>query len=225
MSVFVPVSNGLQVTYQFQDATGDINENVFWVQRSGAWSVSLVTAMLEAMANWFANGDGTHSYQKIMSSSCSLVAMAGRDFTTQHGISIINQVGLPAAGTGASTAIAAGTTKALTHRTGLAGKSYRGRTFLCGIDSGAVPVPDSGEILASFMTNAVAAFTALIGVPPAADAEATLVVCSRYYQPGGPGTPTVPRSAGVTTPITSFGYSTLNVDFQRRRAPGHARHH
>lgn len=224
MTAFVPAVNTAEIAMSFTDVTGDENINKFDVLRSSAWSATSLLNMMDAFITWFTAGNGSTSYQKLMSSSCALTAVKGRDLTTQHGLSLVTNTGLPIAGTGASSSIAAGLSKAVTHRTGLAGKSYRGRTFLAGIDSGAVPAPDSGEIDASYMSNVVNAFSALIEAVPAADAACTWVVLSRWYQPGGPNTPSVPRATGVMTPITSVGYATLNVDFQRRRAPGHARH-
>lgn len=224
MATFVPAVNVAEIAMSFTDVTGDENINKFDVLRSSPWTNTTLLAMMNAFTSWFTTGDGTHTYQKVVSSGCNLVAIKGRDLTTQHGISLVSNTGLPQAGLGSATAVAAGTTKAVTHRTGLAGKSFRGRTFLCAIPSGAVPSPQSGLIVASFMTDVISAFTSLITAVSTADAACSLVVLSRYYQPGGPNTPTVPRATGVMTPITSMGYSTLNVDFQRRRAPGHARH-
>ena len=224
MAVFVPSVNGLKVALEFTDVTGDQNVNTFWVKNTAAWTATSADTMLDAFITWFHTLVSGESYQNLMSSDCSLVAVSGRDFTTQHGISIVTNTGLPLAGTGAAPAIAAGTTKAITARTGLAGKSYRGRTYLAGVESAAVPSAELGKINASYVNAAVTAFTALISDVTTAIATCTLIVNSQFYQPGGPNTPSVPRATAVQTPIIAFGYSDLNVDFQRRRAPGHARH-
>jgi hypothetical protein len=224
MGVFVPAVNTLEVALHITDTTGDDNVNTFWVSRTAAWTPTLMDAMLSAFVFWFQNGDTVHTYQNAMSSSASLTSVTGRDFTTQHGMSRVYQTGLPVAGTGSANAIAAGTTKALTARTGLAGKSYRGRTFLAAVDALAVPDPDDGLITGTYVADAILAFNSLIPSVTSIDALAKLVVASRYYQPGGPNTPTVPRATAVLTPITSYGNHDLFVDFQRRRAPGHARH-
>lgn len=223
--MFVPALNTMEVALHIKDVNGDDNVNTFWVKRTVAWTEAGMNTVLEAFTSWFETGDGTTSYGKNMSSVSSLESVTGRDFTTQHGFSVVNQVGLPYVGEGASTAVAAGLTKAITSRTGLAGKSYRGRTFLCSMEAAAIPTPENGQMDATHLTNFVLAFTPLIADVTSADADSTLVVASRYYQPGGPLTPTVPRATAVLTPVTSFGYASNNYDFQRRRAPGHARHH
>lgn len=225
MAVFVPAVNGLEVGLHFTDQNNDENVNVFWVQNSAAWTATSVMTMLDAFITWFHTGDGTHTYASEMATVVALTSVTGRDFTTQHGISLVDQSGLPITGTAAVAPVAAGTTKALTARTGLAGKNFRGRTYVAGLQSGAVPVPSNGLVLASAMSTLVSAFNALPAAVTAAIATCHLVVCSRFYQPGGPGTPTVPRATAVMTPVTVFGYHDLNVDFQRRRAPGHQRHH
>jgi hypothetical protein len=223
MATFIPVLNGLEVGLHFTDVNNDDEVNVFWVKRSAPWTGALITTMLDAFITWFGTGDGTHSYQKLISLTISLSKVTGRDYTTQNGLSLVSQYTLPLAGTDANDMIAAGTTKAVTHRTGLAGKSYRGRTFLCGITDGAVPDPDLGVIQGSYMTNVVNAFEPLIAAVTAADAEAVLAVVSRYGGVPTVGGKSVPRATGISNPVTSFGYSDLNIDFQRRRAPGHSR--
>src|ERR1017187_9944009 len=137
----------------FTDFNGDFQENEFWVKNSVPWTGASILAMLDAFTTWFQTGDGTQSYMNNMSNSVSLVSEAGRDNTTQHGLSVISNAGLPVAGTVAHPAIQAGCTKSLTARTGLAGKSYRGRTFLIGIDETEVPVPEAGVISATYMTH------------------------------------------------------------------------
>lgn len=210
----------------FTDYTGDENINKWNVQNSVAWTPATLLSMMGAFGSWFTTGDGGggHTYQKLVSNTCSLTSIKARDLTTVNGISIVSNAGMPIVGTVAGPAIAAGTTKAITHRTGLAGKSFRGRTFLVGVDASHVPIPESGKIDAAFVANAILAFTPLIAAVAANLATCTLVVLSRYGGTPPIGGHSVPRVTGVMTPITAFGFADLNVDFQRRRAPGHARH-
>jgi len=223
MPAFVPVANGLQLALEFSSA-GDTNENVFWVKRSTPWTLGAIQTMCGAFVTWFQTGDGTNSYKVQMSHDVSLVAIAARDHTTINSLSTVYQAGLPIVGGLAVPQIQLGCTKSFTARTGLAGKNYRGRMYAVGITTTSANPPDVGTVLSAYAESMRLALDSLPAAVAAADANSALVVCSRYYQPGGPGTPTVPRAAGVTTPITSYGYADLNVDFQRRRAPGHARH-
>jgi len=222
---YIPAVNCLEVALSFTDVTGDENINKFNVLKSAPWDAAHITTMLDAFITWFTVGDGSNAYQDLISNTCNLVAVKGRDLTTASSASLVTNAGLPIAGSYASVSIAPGLTKAVTHRTGLAGKSFRGRTFLVGIPLDETPSITDGIINAGFMATALLAFDSLLGAVTAADAAATLVVLSRYGGAPPIGGHSVPRATGLMTPITSFGYSTLNLDFQRRRAPGHARHH
>ncbi len=223
MSVFVPVVNGLQVNMQFASA-GDTNENVFWVKNTAAWNAATIKTMLDAFITWFGTGDGTHSYKSNMSEDVILTSVNGRDNTTQAGLVVIDQAGLPITGGTLVGQIQLGCSKSFTARTGLAGKSYRGRMFFCGVPNTAEDNADTGLVKAAWITTVLAALNTLPAAVTSAIATCSLVVCSRYYQPGGPRTATVPRATGLMTPITVYGNHDLNVDFQRRRAPGHGRH-
>ncbi len=205
-------------------SNGDINENVFWVKNSAAWTAISIKTMLDAFITWYGTGDGVHSYKSNQSSDVGLVTVSGRDNSTQAGLVVIDQTGLPIAGSAAVAQIQLGCSKAFTARTGLAGKSYRGRMFFCGVPITAELTPNTGLVLPAWITTVLGALNSLPAAVSTAIATCSLVVCSRYYQPGGPHTPTIARAAGVMTPITTYGNHDLNVDFQRRRAPGHARH-
>lgn len=224
MAVFVPVANTAQFALGFIDTNKDFQENTLWIKSTSAWTQSRLTAMAAALITWWGTGDGTHSYKSLMSKDVSLTEVDYRDHTTVSGFSGISQAGLPIAGASTDAQLPPGLTKSFTSRTGLAGKSFRGRLFSVGLYTSTMPNQETGAILGSYLTNMVSALNSLITAIPAADAACTLVIASRFYQPGGPGTPTVPRAAGVTTPVTTWGYHDSNVDFQRRRAPGHSRH-
>lgn len=223
MAAFVPCANGLNVKLDYTSG-GDINENVFWVHNSAAWDAAGIKTMLDAFIAWWGTTEGGTSYKDLCSSDVSLVSVSGRDNTTQHGLVVVDQAGLPIAGTGSTPQIQLGCTKSFTARTGLAGKSYRGRVFAVGVPANQADAPDIGTVKAAYANAMVQALNDLIDDVTAAIGTCQLVVCSRYYQPGGPGTKSQPRAAGIMTPITTFGFHDLNVDFQRRRAPGHSRH-
>lgn len=225
MATFTPVTNGAQFSLQYTQGDLSFAENIFWVQRSAAWTEAELLTMAAAFKTWWATGDGTNSFKAAQSSNVSLNAVGYRDYTSQAGFSGVYQTGLPVAAIGVGTAAPLGCSFALTARTGLAGKSFRGRVFFCGLVAGDFSNEPLNAISGTVAANIVSALNSLITAVPAADATCKLVVCSRFHQPGGPGTPSVPRSAGVTTPITTYGFHDLFMDFQRRRAPGHNRHH
>jgi hypothetical protein len=225
VSVFVPALNTLECALHFTDVNGDDEVNTFWVKNSTAWTPTTMHDITQAFWTWQYDGDSTHSYADYQADTTYMESVSARDMTTQHGFSLIDQGGGARAGKGSAVMVPAGLTKSITSRSGLAGKSYRGRTFVCGMDTSFIPDPENGQVDVTILGELILAFTPLIADITAALATATLVVASRYYQPGGPNTPTVPRATAVLTPILSFGYNGNNYDFQRRRAPGHQRHH
>jgi hypothetical protein len=221
---FIPILNTAQVSLQFAQSDGSFAENVFYVKRTSAWTSAELATMCAAFIAWFGTGDGSHSYKSLLANDTSLVEVSARDLTTAGSDVVNDSAGLPITGTSENATFLLGTTFAITHRTGLAGRSQRGRTFMVGLPIGDIDPESTNVILTAYATFAVDALTALIAAVTAADAACTWVVASRYSGVDSGGKP-IPRAAGVVTNITSVGYHNLIVDFQRRRAPAHNRHH
>jgi hypothetical protein len=223
---FVPCLDTAQVSLGFTQYDGEFAENVWNVQRSAAWTAAELTVMAQCFMDWWYTGDGSHTYRGYMGTGTHLLQAVARDLTTQHSHTVtVSADETSNTGTQTGAPFANGLTWSITSRTGLSGRNYRGRTFIIGLTEDNVNTSDRNQIASGATVGLMDAFGALITAVPAADATCTLVVASKYYQPGGPLTPTVPRAAGVMTPITSFGYHNLFLDYQRRRAPAHNRHH
>jgi len=214
---FVPFTNGLEVVLNFTQQDGSPALNTFMVERTAPWTASLITTMLGAFITWYKTGDGTNKYQGFQNNNITLVSAAGRDLTTQSGLTVIDSGGLPASGLQTDGAAALGLSFVLTSRSGLAGRSFRGRTYLVGLDVGSWSSMTDNLINSTTAAHLVLAFNALITAVPAADSDCTLVIPSRRHNGGF-------RDAGVMTPVLSFGFHNLNTDFQRRRAPSHNIH-
>lgn len=226
MGVFVPVLNAAQVEMQFSQHDGSFAENEFWVQRSEAWDNASLLALCASFHGWYDTGDGTSSYVKLQNSTTALQAIAARDNTTQTSPSVVYNSSLPDAGLSGDTGyVPLGTSICITSRTGLAGRSFRGRTYLVDLDASIWSSVPNNTVSAAKMTDIINAFNALIAKISGDDPMNALVVCSRYHQVVAGTPPTVARAEGITTPVTAFGYHDLFTDFQRRRAPAHNRHH
>jgi hypothetical protein len=225
MPTFVPCLDTLELSLQFAQSDGSFAENVLFALKGSAWNNTEINDMIAGLVTWFGTGDGTHSYQDIVANDTSLVAVGYRDLTTIASASGVSNAGLPLVGTNAGATDTLGVTFTITHRTGLAGRSFRGRTYLVGIPAGVGTSPNVVDG-PTYADPAVDAFGSLITAIPGAVAGSEWVVCSRYHaNPLPPPVGSVPRAAGVMTPITSVGYHDLFMDFQRRRAPAHNRHH
>ena len=221
---FIPCAGVAEVALQFSQSDGSFAENTFYVHNATAWDSTRLTDICAAFKVWFATGDGTHAYQKTMADDTNLIAISARDLTTATSAVVTYNSGLPLVGLSGGNTFALGTTWAVTWRTGLAGRSKRGRTFIVGVYPGMLSDASTNEISSSIANDIVSAFNALPAAVTAALAGSALVVLSRYSGTDSAGKP-IPRAAGVVTDITVAGYHNLLLDFQRRRAPAHNRHH
>lgn len=93
----------------------------------------------------------------------------------------------------------------LTHRTALRGRSYRGRTYICGLGEaqtqGNNVLDASGDAILEGFSSVITAIQEL---------NYFFVVVSRY-------TNGAPRLAGVATPVLSTSLRNYAIDTQRRR--------
>ena len=94
----------------------------------------------------------------------------------------------------------------VSHKTAKTGRSFMGRTYLCGIDEAAIT---DNDLSVSKIANIVGDFNSLVTGLNTIASE--LVVAS--FISGG-----VPRATGVATPIDTIAMN-VRVDTQRRRLP------
>jgi len=220
---FIPALNTAEVSLQFAQQDGEFAENTFYVENSAAWTAGDLTTIAQNFMDWWKNGNGTYSYRGSQSSLVTLLGCNARDLTTASSDSVTVAADETSnVGGGSADPLQNGLTKAITWRTGLSGRSFRGRTFLVGLTLNDLEGGANNQFAAASVAHYVLFCGSLITAVPAALATAELVVLSRYHLVSGH---TVPRTDGVMTPIISAGNHDLFVDFQRRRAPGHNRHH
>lgn len=216
---FIPVPKGVEVELKFSLNDGEFAENKFGVLYAAEPTTDQLHEICQKVMDWWHNGDGAGaSYREFQSVGCTMTGASARALTVQND----HRVDVAAdetsnTGSDSGGALQNGLSFAVTARTGLAGRSYRGRTFLAGL-SLSVCVNDGDNVIrASTAGNIVIAFNHLITAVASADTSPTLCVISRY-------TNNAPRETGIATPVINYGYHDLYLDFQRRRAPGHNVH-
>lgn len=216
---FIPVPNCAQVTMAYSILDADVAENTFGVQNAVSWTSTTLGALGTVFNTWNDTAvSGAAPYQNRVSQT-TLVQTTCRDLTTQTSPVVVTPyTGAHGAGTDASGPLASGLTKSFTARSGLSGRSQRGRIFVVGIGVGELVGGDPNLLSPAFLDEYVRQLNALITDISTHDPNWSLVVISRRHN-------NAPRTTGVTTPITSWGYANQYVDYQRRRAPGHGRHH
>lgn len=216
---FIPVANTAQVTMQYLINDSDVAENTFGVHNTGTWDASHLETLAAVFNTWNDTAVGGFAPYQVRSNSTTLVQTTARDLTTQtSNVVVVAYPGSHAVGTDTSQQLSNGVCKAFTARSGLSGRSQRGRIFSVGIAQEQISTTDPNQIISSYLNVWTGCLNALITDISTANAAWSLVVISRYHNGA-------PRGAGQVTPITTWGYANNLLDYQRRRAPGHGRHH
>lgn len=221
---FIPVKGTAEVTISTQNDEGDVAINRIPVYGGvdTAWSLASLENLVNTLDTWITTGGGAgQKYVDQMPIACQVFQLQARDFTTQSALEFTK--GVTHLGTDAGAKLPSGLTKACTFRTGRAGRSFRGRGFIPFLTENALNSGDRDLMDVTRLTNLVAMWSSLLTALPAGDASWSWVVVSRYSGVDTAGKP-IPRTTAVTTPIVEVGYSHTALDYQRRRAPFHARH-
>lgn len=213
---FQPCPGITTLAIQVENDAGDIGENIlhFYKGSAVAWTLTELTNLVNAIDTWLTTGDGSHDYVKLLTDSATVTGLAARDLTTSS--ALVYSKSVSHAGTGGTAALAAGLAKAITLRTGQAGRSFRGRVFSMFLD--ASMTSDENTVGTSTLTAMVDTWGSLQAAVAAVNASWYWGVLSRVQNGSR-------LTDGAITKITSIGYSTATLDYQRRRAPFHGRHH
>jgi hypothetical protein len=147
--------------------------------------------------------------QGLTVNTTSLQAIEVIDVSADGEEGIIFTAGLPLSGSDENLANPNNVTVVTKLATGMTGRSRRGRTYHVGLPEDALAA-DKQHITPTWQTFLQGAFADLITALITAGFE--LVVASTIS--GG-----VPRTEGITTPVTS-AVTNLQLDSQRRRLPG-----
>lgn len=204
-------------------AGGDIFQNILHFRKNdlSAWSIADVTSLANSFDTWMGTTPGTHALLTYLSDAVSITGIQARDLTADGGPEFTKSVSH--AGLDTAAPINSGLSFALTLRSGLSGRSFRGRIFCYGLTrtlNGSLSADQVDPTVANALKDG---WNDLIAVADGWTPAMHWCVLSRRHKVGD--VPNVLRTNGVGTPITEVGYSNLVVDFQRRRAPLHARHH
>lgn len=201
---FIPVLNTVGLFLR-HSVGGAIMGNQIWVLDEEAGIVSpRVQQITEAVNTWW-----TTVLRNQISQSVALVAVEGRDFTVPDGEVFVAQNTPPPMGAVASPVLPAHTTLALSLRSGLAGRSRRGRIYHVGLSEGDV----TGDFVAQPRADGIKTAWDTLRTAVLAPINCTHVIVS-FVSNG------VPRETALRTPVTTTTHIDLRVDTQRRRLIG-----
>lgn len=206
---FVPVANvalaELRMTLESQDV-----ENTLWFRFGSTPTAAMLTDLNNELLAWWID-----AYAPLVSTAVSLREIVCTDQTSATG----PQVSLPAPpgsdGTDSAPPLPNNVTLAVSFRTALRGRSFRGRNYIVGITEDS---NTGSEVTGAYASAVSAAYEQLLSGGGVLGDE-IWVVASRFSGVDVNGHP-IPRVAGISTPITSVVVVDLTIDSQRRRLPG-----
>lgn len=148
-----------------QGATGLKAEMTFAVNDADVIRDSArATTIAAAFKSWWST-----SMRSRCSSTWSLVQVYVLDVDSAVGTSLNYVSGLPLAGTGSATPAAQNAAAIITWNTGSRGRSFRGRTFVAGMQASDIYSADGTQVLPAAVTAYSAAAAALITAIAAVD--------------------------------------------------------
>lgn len=203
---FISAPNCAEAVIRFTLPNGNIAVNVLNFRRidSTDYTLTTLTDLTNRLKTWHAA-----LYDLCQSNQVSLTSIYARDLSNEFGAVVDVPVSPAQVGAVASPALPANVTLSISHRTGFAGRSYRGRSYVVGLSEGSV----AGDFVGSSAANlAQTAFNGLRGGDFVLNGH-EFVILSRY-------TDGAPRSEALPIAVTQSLYVDLRVDTQRRRLIG-----
>jgi len=205
---FVPVPDTIEVDVNYI-LDGQVVQNTMYFESPTGWDASSISAWLVEMRDLISS-----DLLPFLSSALELLELVGKLLDAASSISATVTPPSPVSGSDINAAMPNHVSYTISFRTGLSGRSFRGRNYVPGLTAGSV----SGNVIDSTTRTGILDFyNTLLALATTEGYQ--MVVVSRYSGVDSNGDP-IPRVTGVTTPILSFGTADLTVDSQRRRLPG-----
>lgn len=157
---------------------------------------------------------GFTSWKANINSGVSLTGVSLRDLRSAN-LPLVTSTGAATPGTGAGTALPPGDALVVTLRTAQAGRQFRGRVYLPGLDSTALAA--GGVAAAATVTNSKAFVDAVSAALTSSSMTLALGQAARQQYTSAKGTVHAARAAAVQ-PVTSTVTRNNIIDHQRRRA-------
>lgn len=198
---FIPTPSGIEVVIN-QTYFSEAVVNVLNVDGPTPVSPSALEQVALDVVNWWLT-----SLAPNLSNAMALVNVTCRDISVADGDIWVESPTGDATGEQTSPGLPANVALCITHRTARSGRSYRGRTFVCGMVEQFV----TGNLVDNTLAQNIAGnFN---------DLRTTLAEEGNVLAVKSLSNNNVPRVSGVLTPITTSVVRDLRVDSQRRRLP------
>lgn len=198
-----PPAPGIVALNAIWEVEGQMMENTFNYRLSGAIDTTVLQGLATEYAGWAALSVNTFS------TVSELVKIYVVDLTSSTSDSIEYNVNPAIEGTNASGNLPNNVTFSLKRMTGHKGRSMRGRIYLIGLSENQL-ASGRQEMIDSQALNYAGHYNTLLA-DMITHQSATEVI---YH-----------KALGTGTDVIGYGYADLFLDSQRRRLPGHNRHH
>lgn len=199
---FIPVPDTAQFNFRGV-VNGELVENTLYFKDATAiTAVDLANTADSLAAGWSTDICAVLGTQYVFTSCFA------RDLTVDAGFEHESFVGTGTSGGVAGAALPNNVSWVVKFLTGLAGRSFRGRNYVAGLNAGMVSDQD---ILGGRADDIVTQYTLFLTSNKPAGWD--WVIASRFHL-------NAPRVTGITTPVTNVGFTDLVIDSQRRRLPG-----
>jgi hypothetical protein len=204
---------GIEVDLVWNLASTKQIKNVLHGQVAGGFTATAavaqaVYAAIIASASWTAWAADVHS-------TASFAGVNLRDLRTPN-MPVVQSTGGATAGTGALLALPPGSSLVVSLKTALAGRGFRGRVYLSGLDS-VVLVAGTGALTGAANTNAVNFITAVQTALTTSGITLALANPARQAYTGRKGRAILARAANQV-PVTSISTRLTALTSQRRRS-------
>jgi len=222
---FQPCPGICKIAFNFSLPDGQLGVNTFYASTGLTDPISVVDigVIASASQDWFETGDGGgHTYRARVSDQVILDNITVTDLTEEGGAQV--SLGVADAGEDTAQILSNGLSIAMSERSALSGRSFRGRKYWVGMTTDSVNLPDANSVNSDFITDSIAAFNAYITAitGAATSVPMQLVVLSRINKDAVPAPPHI-RTEGIGTAVIAYTLVDSELDFQRRRAPNHNR--
>lgn len=206
---FIAVPSTAEVEL-IQVLDGQQIENTLYVAQSTAWDGPALNQLCDVVADWW-----TTNMAPLVSDQVTLITVEATSLESATAPVGANTTGTPSVGLGGPP-VPNNCALAVSFRTALRGRSFRGRNFVAGLVEADVNRSHVDATLVGQIQDAYNAFLTAVSDAPVGG---TWVVVSRFSGVDSSGHP-IPRGTGIATPVTSALVVDDVIDSQRRRLPG-----
>lgn len=206
---FIPVPNTAEVEL-VQVLDGQRIENTLYVAQSTAWDAPALNQLCDIVAAWW-----TANMAPIVSDQVTLITVEATSLESNTAPVGANTTGTPSIGLQGEP-VPNNCALAVSFRTALRGRSFRGRNYVAGLAEADV---NRSHVDATLVLQVQDAYNAFLTAVSDAPVGGTWVVVSRFSGVDSAGRP-IPRGTGIATPVVSALVTDDVIDSQRRRLPG-----